>query len=449
MPRYSRVFTLPGRGFAGWRPFTLWAGAALIGFVALLLGKSAEFVFHVFNLMTAEYAWWPFVSLPAGGIVLTWFMTRVGPGTEGSGIQQAVAAMQVADSPAKVGWFVNIRLAAAKFVALIMGTGAGFVVGLEGPTVQIGASILYSFRNFLPQDNAILRKQLVMAGGAAGIAAAFSAPLAGLMFAFEEMGRHIAPRSAARTSIAVVLSGTMAYAVSDRVNYFGQVSLTQRPTLYILGILCLIAVSGALVGGAFSWLAIRTDKWMPRKLLFFRMHHPYLFVVICGVLISVCGLAAPVFGSGVEVTRHLLHGDAAVAWYYMPLKLVALLLTNLTGIPGGIFAPSLSLGAGVGSWFLPLAEQHWQGEFLAVGMVAVLAAATRAPLTAAFIMIEMTNGHAMVLEMLAASMLAAQLARYFHIRFYHDLALRALHMMPDVPEPGQTAFLSKLFRKKR
>ncbi|MCC8194019.1 MAG: chloride channel protein [Deltaproteobacteria bacterium] len=448
MPRYSRMFTLPGRGFVGWRPLTLWAGAALIGFVALFLGKGAAFVFHFFTRMTADYPWWPFVSLPAGGILLTWFMARVGAGTEGSGIQQAVAAMQVAESPAKVGWFVNLRLAGAKFIALLMGTASGFVVGLEGPTVQIGASILYTFRHFLPQDNAILRRQLVMAGGAAGIAAAFSAPLAGLMFAFEELGRHVSPRGTARTSIAVVLSGTMAYAVSNRVNYFGQVHLTQRPTLYVLGILCLITLAGALVGGAFSWLAIRTDKWMPRKMLFFRMHHPYIFVVICGVLVGICGLAAPVFGSGVEVTRHLLHGDMAVEWYYLPLKLVALLLTNLTGIPGGIFAPSLSLGAGVGSWFLPLAGAQWQGEILAVGMVAVLSAATRAPLTAAFIMIEMTNGHAMVLEMLAASMLAAQSARYFHVRFYHDLAQRALHMMPDLPESDHRPFWGGLFGKR-
>lgn len=449
MPKYSRLFSLPDRAFATWRSYLLWIGAVLIGLVALLLGKSAEFFFHVFTQMTETYSWWPFLCLPLGGVLLTWFMRRVGPGTEGSGIQQAVAAMQVADSSAKVSWFVNLRLAAAKFTALVMGTASGFVVGLEGPTVQIGASILSSFRHVLPMDNAILRKQLIMAGGAAGIAAAFSAPLAGLMFAFEEMGHHIAPRSAARTAIAVVLSGTLAYAVSDRVNYFGQVALTQRPTLYILCVLLGIAVAGALVGGIFSWLAIRTDKWLPKRVFLFRMRHPYYFVVICGLLVSVCGLAAPIFGSGVEVTRHLLHGDTSVEWYYLPLKLVSLLLTCLTGIPGGIFAPSLSLGAGVGSWFLPLAGPQWQGEFLAIGMVAVLAAATRAPLTAAFIMMEMTDGHTMVLELLAASMLAAHIARYFHIRFYHDLAARALRAMPDLPEPTARPDIFRIFKKRQ
>lgn len=437
MSRYARLFSFSKRGFTGWRPFTLWIGAALIGLTALVLGKSAAYVFHAFLRLSVVWWWWPFLSLPAGGLLLTWFMRRIGPGTEGSGIQQAVAAMQVADSSAKVNWFVNLRLASAKFVALILGTGSGFVVGLEGPTVQIGASILAHFRHWLPTDNTVLRKQLLMAGGAAGISAAFSAPLAGLMFAFEEMGRHLAPRAAARTAIAVVLAGTVAYAVSGRLNYFGQVDLTRRPTLYVLAILLAITLAGALVGGLFSWLAIRTDKWLPRGLFTFRLKHPYIFVLACGLLVAVCGLAAPIFGSGVDLTRQLLHGETAVAWYYLPLKLLALLLTCLTGIPGGIFAPSLSLGAGVAAWFLPLAEAAWQGELLAVGMVSVLAAATRAPLTAAFIMIEMTNGHAMVLEMLAAAMLAAHIARYFHVRFYHELALRALRAMPAMPDDSR------------
>lgn len=451
MPKYSRLFSLPEKAFTSWRSYLLWVGALLIGLVALLLGKSAEFFFHLFKQMAEAYAWWPFLCLPLGGMFLTWFMRRVGPGTEGSGIQQAVAAMQVADSSAKVSWFVNLRLASAKFAALVMGTASGFVVGLEGPTVQIGASILASFRHVLPTDNTVLRKQLIMAGGAAGIAAAFSAPLAGLMFAFEEMGHHLAPRSAARTAIAVVLSGTLAYAVSDRANYFGQISLTQRPTLYILFILLAIAVTGALVGGIFSWLAIRTDKWLPKWVFMFRLKHPYCFIAICGLLISVCGLAAPIFGSGVDVTRLLLHGETSVEWYYLPLKLVSLLLTCLTGIPGGIFAPSLSLGAGVGSWFLSLAGPQWQGEFLAIGMVAVLSASTRAPLTATFIMMEMTDGHSMVLELLAASMLAAHIARYFHIRYYHELAGRALRSMPNLPEQTAKPDIFRIFKlfKKR
>jgi len=151
-----------------------------------------------------------------------------------------------------------------------------------------------------------------------------------------------------------------------------------------------------------------------------------MFVVGCGSLIALLGMAAPIFGSGAETTKALLAGRESLPWQYMPCKFGGLLLTMLTGLPGGIFSPSLSLGAGLGSWFLPLAGEAWQAEFIAVGMTSVLAAMTRAPLTAAFIMIEMTDGHTMVLEMLGAAFLAAYVARLFGVRFYHEQAVRII-----------------------
>ncbi|MDL2266527.1 chloride channel protein [Desulfovibrio sp. OttesenSCG-928-G15] len=431
MLQFMHMFSLADKNPYGWRPLLLWVGAAFIGLAAYALGECASLAFGFFRDITTQYVWWPFFSLITGGLFLTWFMHRVGPGTEGSGIQQAVAAMQVSEHPEQISWLINLKLASAKFFALIVGTASGFVVGLEGPTVQIGSSILYSCRKVLPQDNAVFRRQLIMAGGAAGIAAAFSAPMAGLMFAFEEMGRHVVPRSTARTAVAVVLSGTVAYAVSGRERYFGEVSLSLPPSLHVFGIMLVVVVLGALAGGFFSWLAIRTNKWLPWPVMRFRMKHPYLFVVACATLLALCGLLAPVYGSGVELTKHMLYGHAAVEWYYLPLKILALLLTCLCGIPGGVFAPSLAIGAGLGSWFLPLVDMQWGPEILSIGMVSVLAAVTRAPMTAAFIMIEMTDGHAMVLEMLAAAMIAVHIARNFHVHFYHSLAMQALHTMPE------------------
>jgi len=182
-----------------------WLGAILIGIIAILLAKGAILAFSFFNYMTNNYPWWPFFILPVGALFLTWFMKQVGAGTEGSGIQQTIAALQVTNSPSKIKWFINLKLASAKFFALTLGIGSGFVVGLEGPTVQIGASIMYAFRRFLPFDNAIIRRQLIMMGGAAGIAAAFNAPMTGIMFAFEEMWKSIESRTASRIAVAIIL----------------------------------------------------------------------------------------------------------------------------------------------------------------------------------------------------------------------------------------------------
>ncbi|MDR0239736.1 MAG: chloride channel protein [Deltaproteobacteria bacterium] len=406
----------------------LWIGAVGIGCAATLLAATADWAFAWFEGMRGRWWWWPFFALPLGGMALTRFIRYVGPGIEGSGIQHAVAALQAAVEPRLAERLINLRLALAKFVAIVGGLASGFILGLEGPAVQLGASILFSLRRFYPEDTTALRHQLIVAGGAAGIAAAFNAPLAGLIFAFEEMG-HASPRYIpGKLVIAVILAGVVAQQMFGYQSYFGRIALSGGLPLAAIPVLVLLALLGGLVGGGFSWLALRTDRWMPQSVLQLRRKHPYMFVAGCGILIALLGMAAPIFGSGAETTRALLagHEDLPRQYLYLPCKFAGFVLTLLTGLPGGIFSPSLSLGAGLGSWFLPLVDAAWQVEFIAVGMVSVLAAVTRAPLTAAFILIEMTDGHAMVLEMLGAAFLAAYVARFFRVRFYHELAARIL-----------------------
>lgn len=136
------------------------------------------------------------------------------------------------------------------------------------------------------------------------------------------------------------------------------------------------------------------------------------------------GVFAPIHGSGAEVTKEEIENQHALPWYFMPIKFVGILLAFLTGLPRGIFAPSLALGAGVGSWFAPFFASGMIVKLMAVGMTAMLAVVTRAPVTAAVIMIEMTDGHSMVI-----SILVATLARFFNANLYHGLAARAINTL--------------------
>lgn len=407
-----------------------WLGAIFIGFIAYILARIGVVGLNFFLHQTEQYFWWPFLILPLAIIFLTWFMRKIGAGTEGSGIQQAVAAVQVAESPAKIHYLVNIKLAIAKFFAIVVGLCSGFIVGLEGPTVQIGASIMYTFRRFLPFDNAIARRQLVIMGGAAGIAAAFNAPMAGVMFALEEMWRSLESKTAARIVLAIVLAGVTAQYFSGEASYFGKIPLAAGFDPKFIPTAIMVIILGGLIGGLFSWLVIRANRWLPKPVLTFKAQHPYYFGIVCALLIACCGVFAPIFGSGAELTSQMLYGETTVAWYYMPLKFIAFLLTSLTGIPGGIFSPSVSLGAGLGSWFTVFVSPEWHSQVLAVGMIAVLSAVTRAPLTSAFIIIEMTQGHSMVFVAFVAAIFSSNIARIFHVRFYHDLASSILKSMP-------------------
>ncbi len=408
----------------------IWLTAAAVGLAAVLLGRCCAWAFGLFESLWERWWWWPFLSLPAGGLALTWVMRGIGPGTEGSGIQQAVAALQVAGSPERLGLLLNLRLAVAKFAAVIAGLGSGFVLGLEGPMVQVGASMLHAARRFVPHDNAVTSKQLILAGGAAGIAAAFNAPLAGLMFAFEELARSMEWRASGKLLAAVVFSGITAYCLRGNEAFFGNIAGGAQP-LFVPLLASVLAVCGGLMGGGFSWLVIRSHAWLPKPIRRLHAERPYVFVLLCALVVALAGLGAPIFGSGTELTFRLLHGEAEVSWLYAPLKFIGFLATALSGLPGGIFTPSLSVGAGLGAWFAPLVEPIWHSEILAAGMTAVLAGATRAPLTSAFIMIEMTAGRTIILELLLVAMIAAHVARVFHVRFYHHMAERVLRSLEE------------------
>ncbi|WP_283151315.1 chloride channel protein [Silvimonas soli] len=405
-----------------------WGGAAMVGLVAVLLAKCAEWAFLGFQHLTARWFWWPLLALPLGGMGIRWLMSRLGRGAEGSGIPQAMAAIKVAEEPEQAERLLSLRIGAIKFLGIVLGAGSGFVLGREGPTVQIGASIMYACRRFLPLADPVFQRQLILAGGAAGIAAAFNTPLAGIVFAFEELARSVETETSGKLIGAVILAGVVSLALIGDYTYFGRIHVPEFE-YSILVPMVVVAVVAGLIGGLFSWLCVHQTRWLPGPVLHFRVAHPYWFIALCGLAIALCGLILPIFGSGADETSRAISGHGLLAWYYLPLKFVSLLATFLTGLPGGIFAPSLALGAGVGSWFAPLFGDAIHIKILAIGMVAMLAAVTRAPITSAIIMIEMTDGHAMVISTLAAAMVASSVARIYRTNLYHDLAANILKQM--------------------
>ncbi|MFT3849724.1 MAG: chloride channel protein [Propionivibrio sp.] len=417
----------------------LWLGAGLVGLVAVLLAKAAEWASGSFLALQRQCWWAPLFVVPLGGVLVRWLMSRIGKGAEGSGIPQAKACLSLADEPRLAARLLSPRVAVAKFLGIVGGLASGFVLGREGPTVQIGASIMYSLRRFAVVDDAQLRRQLILAGGAAGIAAAFNTPLAGIVFAFEELARSVEEKTSGKLLGAVILAGVVSLALQGDYVYFGRIKVPGFEYSILLPVL-LIGVACGLAGGAFAWLCVHADRWLPQRVRAVQRRFPYYFVAGCGLLIALCGLVAPIHGSGAEMTSAAINDARALPWYFMPLKLVGMIATFLTGLPGGIFAPSLALGAGVGSWFAPLFAASLTVKLMAIGMAAMLAAVTRAPLTSAIILIEMTDGHAMVISILATCLVASSVARFFRTHLYHELAERALRIVhPRAVLEGQRA----------
>lgn len=394
----------------------------------MLFAELAELAVQAFRDIAERAWWWPLLICPAGGAAVVWATRRWFPGAEGSGIPQAIAEIHVDRHPPP-GWrpLLSLRIALGKLALGAAALFAGFSTGREGPTVQIGAAVMNSLHGRLPRRLNVQRRHLIAAGGAAGIAAAFNTPLAGIMFAVEELNRGLEQRMSGLLIVAIVLAGVVSQALLGNTTYFGWVSYTGlKSHLQIVWVL-LIAVACGLAGGTFARLMLLSTARNGPFFSAFRNAHPVAFAAVCGLLIAVIGLLSDFssFGTGYVETRNLFENDAQLPWHFGIDKFLATLLSYASGVPGGIFAPSLAIGAGIGNNIAALlADQIATGTVLVLCTAGFLAAVTQAPITAFVIVMEMVSGYGVIIDLMIVSLLASAVSRSFCPPLYRTLAQR-------------------------
>jgi H+/Cl- antiporter ClcA len=189
-------------------------------------------------------------------------------------------------------------------------------------------------------------------------------------------------------------------------------------------------LSGA-AGGLFARLMIASLTGSPERLNTLRARFPVRFASGGGLAIAVIGLATGgvTFGSGSEAVKQMLSGRDELTPLYTVLKFVATWVTAWCGVPGGIFAPSLSIGAGIGDGVAQLVGMSLGPALIAMGMAGFLAAVTQAPLTSFIIVMEMVDGHSMVLSLMASAMIASLVSRMISRPLYDTLAEHMLAAM--------------------
>ena len=172
---------------APWRRRLLfWSGAVLVGLLAVGFAKGSDLAFRLFERVRGHGLAWPLLLTPATFALLAWLTNGALRATRGSGIPQAMAALQVEDAGFRAR-LLSLRVAAGKMALTLTALLGGASVGREGPTVHVGAGVMYSLARRFGFADAAGASRFVLAGGAAGIAAAFNTPLAGVVFAIEEM----------------------------------------------------------------------------------------------------------------------------------------------------------------------------------------------------------------------------------------------------------------------
>ncbi len=410
-----------------WHRGSAWIiGPLLVGSSAVVLAYGGEQVarFQKMVLTAAPYS--PLLFMPAGFALLLYLGNRYFPGTQGSGIPQTIAAINTLDT-VKRDNLLSPRIVMGKIFLTLGGLSVGASIGREGPTVQIGASIMHMFYGRGPFQSAEARRTLILAGGAAGIAAAFNTPLAGIMFAIEELSKRHVFSANSSTLITVILSGLISLSLLGTYTYFGSTGAYLDWRTGVSAILVCGLIGGG-AGGLFSQLLIAASTKLPIRLDAWKTKNGLIFAGICGLFIAILGIYSDglIFGTGYESTKLTLEDSGSLPWYFGIAKMIATLLSSMSGIAGGIFAPSLAVGAGIGdniAFLFPNLGTH--SAIVLLGMAAYLSGVTRAPVTSFIIMMEMTDSHQMLVPLMTASVIASAISKFIcPTPLYHKLADR-------------------------
>ncbi|MFD2173604.1 chloride channel protein [Rhodobacter lacus] len=421
-----------------------WLGALAIGAIGAGFAIAADYAQEFFAryVLPGAGGWLVLAVAPLGFalsalIVNLWF-----PGAQGSGIPQAIAARHLRDDPRR-GGLLTLRIIFGKIFLTVFGLACGASIGREGPTVQVGASIMAQAARI---GNLAHRRGLILAGSAAGIAAAFNTPLAGIVFAIEEMSRAYQARTNGLVLSTVIIAGLSSLGILGSYTYYGiSKEVAHLPADLPLVLVC--GLGGGVFGALFSRLVISTTRRIRRFKGMGPRRRAMIIAGTAGLVTALVGLACggEVFGTGYAQARAAVEGETLSISFFIG-KFVTTLAATVSGIPGGLFAPSLSVGAGLGAALGALLGSSI-GLAAILGMAGYFAGVTQAPMTAFVIIFEMTGNHDDVIAIMAAAMLGYGTSRIIQPEpLYHALsrlfiadALRARRAAAQPPKPREEA----------
>jgi H+/Cl- antiporter ClcA len=406
-----------------------WVASIITGFIAVLYTKLFAGAEGVTIWMLHSHKYWLFVASPLLFLGAYFLVRRYAPYSGGSGIPQVMAAIELANPKDnhKANKLLSIKVILVKVVSSLLVAMGGGAIGREGPTIQIAGSVFRKINQWIPDSwPKISRRNMIMTGAAAGLAAAFNTPLGGIVFAVEELTRtHI---RYFRTAIfsAVIISGLTAQYFLGSYLYLGFPDVRNLSGTIFLWV-ALVAVATGLLGSTMCKIILNILKWKKN----FTNFQNYAFVAICAVVLVVLALtvSTETLGSGKELMNTVLFSDnKRLEWYVPFLRFLGPLFSFTTGVSGGIFAPALSAGAGFGAliagWFNLSGTDT--NLLILSGMVGFLTGVTRTPFTSAILVLEMTDRHNVIFHLMLAGMIASVVSLaidkhslYDHLKFQY------------------------------
>jgi len=401
-----------------------WVASVVTGLIAVLYSKLFFLAEAGSHFLFQHYHWLPFIITPICFFTAVWVVNTFAPFAKGSGIPQVTAAIELANPKGhdRINQLLSIPVIITKIISSSILALGGGIIGREGPTIQIAGSIFRKINQWLPEWwPKVSKRNMIMTGAAAGLAAAFNTPLGGIVFAMEELTKtHISFYKTAIFS-AVIIAGITAQAFLGPYLYLGYPDVSNLSALIFFGTLVVSVIAGLsasimckLILKLMIWKSHFTKKWKSGT-----------YILICSLIVATMAFYAneESLNSGKELmSRTLFSSNKFVHWYVPLLRMLGSIVSFTSGAAGGVFAPALASGASIGSaisGFLSLSASNTNLLILA-GMVAFLTGVTRSPFTSAILVLEMTEGHHIIFHLMLAALTANLMAHFIDKKSFYD-----------------------------
>ena len=361
--------------------------SSLFAVIAIYLFiQVAEHMQSVFNAIYSGKEYLIFLTAPIFFALIVFIDKKYFKYAGGSGIPQLIAAT---DSRNKVirSMLLSFKIAIIKVVFVSLAMLCGASVSFGGPSAHIGGSIFYNFATLIKLKRKLLIHSVIAIGGCAGLIVAFNAPIAGFMFAYEEIGRKLKKQAL----ILIAISCGIIYLFFDIFFSSGYylIDLSSNSLeLELIWQLFPIAIIGGIFGGLFARISIL----LITKFMFEKTKKVIIMALIMGTIVASLNYISDnqIAGTGQKETLMMLDGKS-YGIEFVVFKYISTLASFLSTIAGGLFMTSITIGSGIGSEISELFPHINYQVIVVMAMVAYLSGVIRAPLTSAFLVLEMTN----------------------------------------------------------
>lgn len=411
-----------------------WIASLIAGLIVVAYSRAFVFLGSKNLTILHNHGWVIFILTPVCFIIAWWLVARYALYARTSGIPQVMAAVEFTSNnyDQKIKKLLSLKVFFIKLVSGLLMIFGGGAVGKEGPTIQMSAIIFRKINEWLPKWwPPVSRSNMITAGAAAGLAAAFNTPLGGVVFVIEELTKTHLSYFKTALFTAVIIAGLTAQGILGPYLYLGFPNVTGISGSIFFPVIVVALVAG-MSGAYMSKIILLLFHW--KKNFKFRYQH-LIYIFTCAIITaSIAFFIDPkILGSGKQIMLDtLFSSDKYVQWYTSVFRILGPILSFSTGASAGIFAPSLGAGASVGSFIAGLFHASAANANLLIlcGMVALLTGVTHTPFTSAILVLEMTDKNSAIFYLMIAGLVSSLIAfsvdkhsLYDHLKVHtiHDL----------------------------